>query len=540
LDLGICNRPHPSQGGGVFSNEFQLFGLGIVMSDWTSGYVADIGYTFGYYQELNPQRVKLAFLNSGLVCPEFGNACELGFGQGMSANIHAAASLCSWHGTDFNPEQASFAQELASTSGANAHLYDESFAAFAQRDLPEFDYIGLHGIWSWISDENRQIIVDFVKKRLKVGGVLYISYNTLPGWGPFMPMRHLMVEHAQVMSAEGAGILGKIEGALSFSEKLLATKPAFANNNSDVSKRIEQLKKHNKSYVAHEYFNRDWHPMYFSDISEYLESAKLSYACSAGYQDGIDEINLSKEQQILINEIQDKKFKEGVRDYLINQQFRRDYWVKGLRKINPLQRKESIKKLNFILVKNPDEISLKIKMAQGEATLSEHIYKPLIQYMADHSIRCFSEIEQSMIAEGIFFDQLVQAVFILSGIGAMATVQEPDIISKAKLRTDKLNTHLIDKSRGSNEFLYLASPVTGGGVSVGRFQQLFVLAIIEGIRKPEEWAGFVASILDAQGQKIVKEGKKLETRTEIQVELEGLAHKFASKQLPVLKALQIL
>ncbi len=80
------------------------------MSDWTGGYVADIGYTFGYYTELNPLRVNLAFLNARLVVPTVGSACELGFGQGVSANIHAAASVATWHGTDFNPSQASFAQ----------------------------------------------------------------------------------------------------------------------------------------------------------------------------------------------------------------------------------------------------------------------------------------------------------------------------------------------------------------------------------------------------------------------------------------------
>lgn len=26
------------------------------MNDWTAGYVADIGYTFGYYDEMNPLR----------------------------------------------------------------------------------------------------------------------------------------------------------------------------------------------------------------------------------------------------------------------------------------------------------------------------------------------------------------------------------------------------------------------------------------------------------------------------------------------------
>jgi hypothetical protein len=121
------------------------------MSDWSAGYVADIGYTFGYYQELNPLRAKLAFLNSGLNVPEFGHACELGFGQGLSASLHAAASVTSWQGTDFNPSQAAFAQDLIAASGANAKLYDEAFAEFANRaDLPDFDFIGLHGIWSWI------------------------------------------------------------------------------------------------------------------------------------------------------------------------------------------------------------------------------------------------------------------------------------------------------------------------------------------------------------------------------------------------------
>lgn len=146
------------------------------MSNWSAGYVADVGYTFGYYTELNPLRIKLAFLNKGLVFPEVGAACELGFGQGLSATLHAAASVTKWFGTDFNPSQASFAQELAAVSGAGARLYDEAFDEFASRDdLPEFDYIGLHGIWSWISDENRAIVVDFIRRKLKVGGVLYIS-----------------------------------------------------------------------------------------------------------------------------------------------------------------------------------------------------------------------------------------------------------------------------------------------------------------------------------------------------------------------------
>ena len=71
---------------------------------------------------------------------------------------------------------------MATASGAGAQLFDQSFAEFCNRgDLPHFDFIGLHGIWSWISDENRAVIVDFVRRKLAVGGVLYVSYNTQPG-----------------------------------------------------------------------------------------------------------------------------------------------------------------------------------------------------------------------------------------------------------------------------------------------------------------------------------------------------------------------
>ena len=66
------------------------------MTDWSQGYVTDVGYTHGYYHELNPLRMQLALLNAGIKPPEINVACELGIGQGVSLNIHAAASEVEW------------------------------------------------------------------------------------------------------------------------------------------------------------------------------------------------------------------------------------------------------------------------------------------------------------------------------------------------------------------------------------------------------------------------------------------------------------
>lgn len=510
------------------------------MSDWTAGYVADIGYTYGYYTELNPLRVKLAFLNQGLVFPDVGNACELGFGQGMSANFHAAASVTQWHGTDFNPSQAGFAQELASVSGAGARLYDEAFADFAGRaDLPEFDYIGLHGIWSWISDENRGIIVDFIRRKLKVGGVLYISYNTQPGWAAFAPMRHLMTEHAEVIGVEGHGIVSRVSGAIDFAEKLLATNPSYARANPQIAERIKKVGEQNRHYLAHEYFNRDWLPMHFATMADWLEPAKVQFACSANFIDHVDEVNLSVEQRAFLKDISDPMFRQSVRDFMVNMQFRKDYWVKGARRLNTLEQLETLRQQKVILTSHRPDISLKVNGSLGEATMTEAIYAPILDLLADHKPRTLGQIEQALKDKGVSYAHIIQAVMLLSGVGHLAPVQDDAVIAKAKKHTEKLNAHLMNKARGSNELNYLASPVTGGGIMVGRFQQLFLLAMSQGKKQPAEWVQFVWQILSMQGQKLIKDGKALETAEENIAELTAQATTFAEKQLPVLRVLQI-
>lgn len=510
------------------------------MSEWTAGYVADIGYTFGYYAELNPMRVKLAFLNAGLKPPSDGTACELGFGQGMSANIHAAASVIKWFGTDFNPSQAGFAQELAAVSESGVKLYDDAFADFSKRpDLPDFDYIGLHGIWSWISDENRGAIVDFIRWKLKVGGVLYISYNTQPGWASMLTIRDLLTEHSEVMGVAGEGIISRIDGALDFAEKLFTTDPTYAKANPNVVNKLKTMKGQGRNYLAHEYFNRDWLPMSFSRMSKWLAPAKITYACPAHYLDHIGTLNLSDKQRTFLNEIPDAMFRETVRDIMVNQTFRRDYWVKGVRRLNPTDQIEIMRAQKVILIRPLADVSLKVTGAMGEASMHGAVYTPILEALADHKPKTIGQIEQAVKDIGITFGQVSEAVLLLVGAGSLAALQDEAVVSETIKHTDKLNAHLIGKAHGSDDFSWMASPVTGGGISVNRFQQLFILAMHQGMKQPVEWAQFVWQLLAAQGQRLVQEGKKLETQEENIAELTIQAETFADKQLTILKALRI-
>lgn len=511
------------------------------MSSWTQGYVADIGYTYGYYSELCPIKANLALLHVGNSLSQQGDHCELGFGQGLSINMHAAASGDRWYGTDFNPSQVSFARELAQVSGADVDLSDHSFAEFAQRtDLPQFDSIGLHGIWSWINDENRSIIVDFIRRKLKVGGLLYISYNTQPGWGAFAPMRHLLAQHTEVMGAGGQGIVGKIDGAIDFAERLLATNPAYLQANPQITKRIERIKGQNRQYVAHEYFNQDWEPMHFDDMHKWLSPAKLEFVCSAHYAEHIDEVNITPQQQQFLKQISDKVFRESTRDFMTNQQFRRDFWMKGARQLGARERGDAIRAQRVILTTAPAEIKYQLKGSRGSFNVGDKIYEPILNSLANYQIKSLGEIEKELFSQQLDLSYLVKVVIALTSGGYLAAVQSDERMVKAQPACEKLNAYIFQQVGGHIDYRYLASPVTGAAVMVDRVEMLFLAAYHQKLESQQAWVEFAWKILAERNHVLLKNEKFLETAQENLAELAQLAAKFASTCLPAMRALQVI
>ena len=354
-----------------------------------------------------------------------------------------------------------------------------------------------------------------------------------------VPLRDLLTEHAQVMAAPGRGIVHRIDHALEFADKLMASNPAFARVNPQVPERLKRLKEQNRNYLAHEYFNHDWLPMPFSRMAQWLEATKVSYACSAHYLDHIDALNLSPEQMAVLGDIPDEQFRQTVRDFCVNQQFRKDYWVKGARTLNAVEQLDAIRASRVVLVMPRGDVSLKATGGLGEATMQESVYAPILDVLADHRVRTIGEIEQA-VASHTNFAQLLQAVMVLIGNGSLYNAQDSDTVEHVKEQCHTLNHTIIEKARGSADINYLASPVTGGGITVGRFQQLFLISYLQGSHNTQQWAEFVWGILSSRGQRIVKEGQTLESAQDNLVELQRQADEFLTKYLPILHALHVI
>ena len=74
---------------------------------------------------------------------------------------------------------------------------------------------------------------------------------------------------------------------------------------------------------------------------------------------------------------------------------------------------------------------------------------------------------------------------------------------------------------------------------MGRVNQLFARARLQGRKTPQDWAHQTWQILESQGQRLLKDGKAVESAEANLAELNRQAVEFAEKRLPLLKALQV-
>ncbi|RYE64294.1 MAG: methyltransferase domain-containing protein [Oxalobacteraceae bacterium] len=512
------------------------------MSDWTSGYVADIGYTHGFYRELTPAVLDFIALSKGQRSPDSAGPlayCELGCGQGYSANLLAAANpQIQFHATDFNPAHIVGARALASAAGTeNVHFYDDAFADFLNRpELPQFDVISLHGIYSWIGAEHRATIVEFIRRKLKPGGLVYISYNCLPGWSPGAPVRHLMYLHGK---AQGGPTIGRLDPALGFIDKLIAADAKYFAANPALKARHEALTKQNKNYLAHEYLNDAWTLFYHSDVAAELGEAKVGYLGSANLLDHIDAVNFTADQKAILEQVTEPVLRETVRDYIVNQQFRRDVFSKGAIPLPDSVRREAWLDHRFALMVARADVSMKIRGGIGEADLHADVYGPILDALAGGPVTVRHLVDGNPAVAALGWNRLAEALVILVGSGQVQPCLPARTDAKRHKSTKAFNSAVLRHARDSADLQQLASPVTGGGVPLSRFQQLFLLALESGRKGTDDAAQFAWEVLQQQGQAILKDGKPLNTPEENLAELQRQAAAFFEKLVPVLRQLQV-
>lgn len=515
------------------------------MTDWNEGYMTDVDYTYGFFKEMAPAAIRYALVASGHEPPPIDrfSYCELGYGQGAGLALLAAANpQGDFWGTDFNPSHAAGATRLAQDAGlTNLHVFDDSFEQFGRRDLPAFDYIALHGIWSWVSEEVAAQIVDFIGRHLKVGGVVYISYNTLPGWTHALPLRGLLSQYALYQAAPSETHARRIDGAIALLNALNEVPGSYFKATPQLADRIKALQSLNRNYLAHEYLNREWRPVFFSQMVEALDRAKLSFAGHANPLNCIDAVNHTRELQNVLDGIEHPVFKEVVRDIGLNQSFRRDLFVRGPRKLSRADHAAAIAETRYALAAPRAQCHMKIKTQIGEASLHPEVYAPLLDHLASVGAATGHELMAlpgAAAAGGPA--RLLQALVVMVGAGyAQACVPEALRLA-AEPGVARFNQAVVRRTArgGDMDFSYLAAAAPGSGVVVPRLPQLFMQAArLHPQADAQSLIQAVWQSLRGTGQGLVKDGQPIQSEGAALEELSERLREWQAGPAPVVESL---
>lgn len=516
------------------------------MTTWSEGYVTATTYEGQFFVDLTPAYLRMALLLHGEDLPhrkknEPLRYLELGYGQGVSLNVHSAAVAGDFWGTDFNPDHTLIASSMAQAAGLDVQLHNVSFAELdargARGELPQFDIITMHGIWSWISDENRQHILNIIHRNLKMGGIVYVSYNALPGWAASMPVRDVLTMYTDMLGNTAQDIAARTQSAYSFARALAQAGAGYFVANPQASQRLEQLEGKSLSYVTHEYMNRHWRPFYFADVAGAMGMAKCTFVSSTRFLTQLD-ICLPEETRPIVNAGPNVIARESLRDFCLNQQFRADIFIKGSTRLSPAERIKRVGAMRVALACQQEAVNLTISSPQGAVQLKEDIYLPVLAALADntYSPKTIEQLEDHPLLKDMASNILLEAVTVLAAAGYLHPAQKPAAAQQAAC--NRLNRFLCEASRAAQGSDILASPVLGGGLRTSRVEQLFLLSCAQGETTAQNWAEDALNALSAHGNHFQRDGKNLSTE-EALPEVIAMAEMFAKVRLPYLAAMGI-
>ena len=206
------------------------------------------------------------------------------------------------------------------------------------------DYVTCQGLLSWISRANQEALWKFASQTLKPGGAFAVGYNSLPGWSQVVPFQRLaraFSDYVPGNSAErflAAFVLTSATG--------LVSENTLANIEKDMMGKWG-------GYVAHEYLNQYWDPLWSGDVIQAAESNDLRFVRTAMEQRLRDDFGFTKAQRAVLSTIFNDRARETAADLLRNTGFRTDLFVKaGFRTATPTATRQA--RLNqYWVAQNP-------------------------------------------------------------------------------------------------------------------------------------------------------------------------------------------
>lgn len=309
----------------------------------TSPYNA-VSYESGCHPQSHPDRLAVIGTLFGLQPTPISNCRVLDLGCSDGANViplAAAFPQSEFVGIDLAEDAIAHGHRtIDALKLANIRLEAANIMALSP-DLGAFDYILVHGLFSWVDEEVREKIFSLCRDHLAPNGVAYISYNAYPGYHMREIARDIMRLHARNL-AEPADQIRQGKALVQFLAQALPDSTPYGGvlkaESADIQSRLE-------SVLFHDDLSDNNQPFYFCDFLAYAAAFGLRYLGEADYADMLDTGLPEPVRQLLARAGDDVVSREQMMDFARGRRFRQTLLCHGDVKLRRQPNAEAIEGL---------------------------------------------------------------------------------------------------------------------------------------------------------------------------------------------------
>ena len=264
----------------------------------------------------------------GLTPKDSRKARVLELGSSFGGNIITQALYnpeSEFIGIDLTAEQVKKGNEVIENIGLkNVKLLEKNILDINE-DFGKFDYIIVHGVFSWVPDIVKEKIIKICNENLAEEGIAYISYNTYPGWKEPDKVREMMLYANKYFPEVSQG--DKVQRGKAFISIVAEQMKSYTDiseKKGDFIRQIEEIINMQDYYVGHEQLEDINDPMYLHEFVDLLRKENLEYISDVALRLSIASVyNQSTVEKLQQLSQGDHVIKEQCLDFILDTKFRR-------------------------------------------------------------------------------------------------------------------------------------------------------------------------------------------------------------------------
>jgi cyclopropane fatty-acyl-phospholipid synthase-like methyltransferase/methyltransferase-like protein len=144
-------------------------------------------------------------------------------------------------------------------------------------ELGQFDYILAHGFYAWVPEPVQDRLLALCREWLTPNGVLFVSYNALPGSYLRSMVRDMLLFRAEGVENEEDGVRAGLE----FVRFLAETRKEGDIYREILNFQLKRLSARAAAVTRHDEMSEGFRPVYFLDFAKHAKRHGFEYLCEA-------------------------------------------------------------------------------------------------------------------------------------------------------------------------------------------------------------------------------------------------------------------